>query len=83
MKEELELISELNEDYFSRTNDSHNQFYVFGNDFYSEIRFNDVVLYNSENDSLMNEDGHDITLKEFIEKAWIDYVNTLIKITPF
>ena len=82
MKKELELISELNEEYFNRTNDSLNQFYIEGNEFICLLKFNNIVLYDSESDSLMIDDK-DCTIREFMIKSWQEYVQSTISLKPF
>lgn len=82
MEAVIELISELNSDYFNRTNDSLNQFYIEGNEFAYLIKFGEFVLYNSENDSLIL-DEEDVTIREFMILKWQELVQEVISLKPF
>ena len=83
MKEELELIERLNTDYYNRTGDSFCQFYIEGNEFFCIIKFGDIVLYNSEEDSLITGDGKDMSILECMNRNWDDYKKFIPKTNPF
>jgi hypothetical protein len=83
-KETLQLIGELNSDYYERTNDAEGQFFVEGNEFAYVIKFNDVLLYNSEDDSLHDHDtDKEIPIKSFLRTSWESYVGKIMNTAAF
>ena len=83
MKEILELIEKLNEDYYERTYDVENSFSVIGNEHFQGVFFSGVCLYNSENDSLSDESGEDISLETYIKGSWDREVDRITSLKPF
>lgn len=83
MKKLLELVEELNFEYYERTQDPENSFSVAGNEFYQELFFSDIRLYNSEDESLIDEDGNDMPIKEFLPIAWERNLERVNSLKPF
>ncbi len=84
MEEVLKIVSDLNSSYFDEYNDGYHQFYFEGNEFAFQIKFGDVTLYCSEEDSLWDYDSDtEIPLREYLSIKWNKYVELISSLNPF